>query len=259
MAPSPHGSNLIQKGFPGHRGALLGSVSSIQGREISLRLAGDLSSHDGAAYFIEGQEDPVVFSVTVIRKSGRDVSFAHAGETVTIEVPLDAGQTMPRKGQQIRQLSSRFLDLPQPREAGFPLYKVPIDLEVSLSREGTLGILAAAQFRGVPRTGGISAAKGPPFQSTVTVDKATRPRPFAQVLASLFAESGDSLFRPGEITFRNDSGLSDDGIFVPPSELKKAKNDFYEFLDAQSPLVGHALRCRTCTGAAARPLAAAAG
>jgi hypothetical protein len=190
-------------------------VDSLRGRYFTIRLAGDLSLRDGLAYFIEDQEEPVAFSVGLIRRAGREVPFARAGETVTVEVPLEAGPAMPRQGQEMRQLSSRFLDLPQPREPGFPLYKVPIDLDISMTREGMLCI----QVEGCPL-----------FQSRVTVDLAARCRPFVQILSSLLEESGDSLFRPGKISFHNASGFADDGIFVPPSELKRAKNDFYFFL-----------------------------
>ncbi len=165
----------------------------------------------------------MTFAATLIRRAGREVSFARAGETVAVGVPVDAGPDLPRKGQQIRHLSSRFLDLPEPREAGFPLYKVAIDLDVRLASDGTLDIQAAGASH---------------FQTTVTVDKAARPRPFAPILSALLEESGDSLFRPGRITFSNDTGLDDNGIFVPPSELKKAKNDYYDFLQTERPGVG---------------------
>ena len=230
---SPHGTALIQKEFPGHRGARLGDVSSLQGRDITLRLEGDLSLRDGVAYFTEGRREPIAFSVSLIRKAGREVHIARTGDVVSFPIPLDAGPVLPTIGQEIRHLSSRSLDLPQPREASFPLYKVPIDLDVSLSSDGALSFLPQG---------------GTPFACTVTIDRAARPRPFAPILAALLAESGDSLFRPGKVTFLNKSGLADDRIFVPPSELKKAKNDYYEFLRHNQPRVG-----RTTPAAALAP------
>jgi U32 family peptidase len=227
---SAHGSGLIAKDFPGHRGALLGSAASVRGRDFTVQIAGDLSLRDGLAYFVKDQPEPVAFSVGLIRRAGREVPFARAGETVTIEVPPEAGRVMPAQGQEIRHLSSRFLDLPQPRESGFRLFKVPIDLEISLAGDGTLSIQAVAQLRGIPRKGGVPVQGCPPFQAAVTVDRAARPRSFLQLFSTLLGESGDSFFQPGEVAFLNSTGFADDGIFVPPSELKRAKNDFYAFL-----------------------------
>ena len=123
---------------------------------------------------------------------------------------------MPGKGQEIRQLSSRFLDLPQPRESSFPLYKIPLDLDVSLTADGRF----AVRGTGFPE-----------FSRGVTLVPATAKRPFLPVLASLLAESGKSFFRPGALSFANETGLDDDGIFVRPSELKKIKNELYASLD----------------------------
>ncbi len=210
------GSRLIQHEFPGHRGALLGRVSAVKGRRITLRIEGDLSLRDGLGFFTEEGRDLAAFSVQGLRVRGREVRFARAGEEVSIDVPPLADPALPSKGDEIRQLSSRFLDLPQPKEAGFPLYRILVDLEVALDRGGVL----------TARTAGLET-----FSTTVTVDAATRRRPFIDVLRSLLGESGDSLLRLGELSFVNTTGLPDDGIFVPPSELKKAKNDLFAALE----------------------------
>ena len=210
------GTRLLEPGSPGHRGARLGTVQSIRGRHVVLRLEGDLSLHDGLAFSRGTDEEAAAFAVLGILKSGREVRFARRGETVSVEVPRDAGETMPEKGQEIRQLSSRFLDLPQPREASFPVYRIPLDLDVSIAVGGRISF----------RSPGF-----PEFTRRVAIVPATSRKPFFLVLASLIEESGESAFRPGKISFANESGLPDDGIFVRPSELKKVKNELYAFLD----------------------------
>lgn len=217
------GSRLIEPGYPGHTGAFLGTVGGVQGREISLKLSGDLALRDGLGFFLEGTAELVAFSVGGIRKAGREVRFARTGETVSVEVPPDATTVMPRAGCEIRHLSSRFLDLPQPREAGFPLYKVPVSLDVTLERDAE-----HSQGEGALH---VQASGFPRFSRRVTIDVAATRRPFIQILADLFAESGDSFFRPGPFTFTNSTGLANDEIFVPPSGLKKAKKELYAFLD----------------------------
>jgi U32 family peptidase len=175
------GSRLISSAYPGHRGAILGTVITRRGDEFTVKLAGDLSLHDGLGFFPKGQDEPVIFSVARIRKDGREVRFARKGETVGVEVPSDAA-ALPDVGGEIRQLSSRFLDLPQPKEAGFPLYKIPVDMGVTLGKDGALS---------------VQAAGFPDFAATVTVDAASHNKEFTRILSDILNESGDSLFRPG--------------------------------------------------------------
>ncbi len=212
------GSHLIERGTPGHRGASLGRVQSVQGRRVVLRLEGDLSLHDGLAFVPDGDAEQAAFPVLGIRKDGRETRFARRGETVSVEVPPDAARTMPRVGQEIRHLSSRFLDLPEPREASFPAYRIPLDLRITIGPGGLLT---------------IDAPGFPGFARTVTALPSTAKKPFLSILAALLEESGESVFRPGVLSFTNSTGLPDDGIFVRPSELKKVKNELYSFLDAE--------------------------
>jgi putative protease len=227
-ARSSSGASLIDTRYPGHRGALLGAVQSVRAGEMSIVLKADLSLRDGLGWFprpvgAAAVREPLLFSVQRIRKQGREVKFARAGDTVAIELPRPAGEALPASGDEIRHLSSRFLDLPQPKEAGFPLYRIPVDLEVALSAEGKKGALEVRVLAGADGLGESSHA--------VSVDAATARRPFADVLRATFSESGESLFRAQSLSFVNRTGLTSEGIFVPPSELKKAKNDFYRGLE----------------------------
>ena len=153
-----------------------------------------------------------------ITRNGREVRFARKGDTVSIQVPRQPGP-----GDEVRHLSSRFLDRAEPKEAGFPAYRIAVDLEARLTASGgngTLTLRAAGPVRGAPD-----------FQRDLTVDEAKSRKHFADVLQALLAESGEGLFRPGRVQFTNATGLADDAIFVPPSELKRAKNDFYRGLE----------------------------
>jgi putative protease len=225
---SSSGAGLIDARYPGHRGALLGTVQSARGNEMSIVLRADLSLRDGLGWFpravgAAASREPLLFSVQRIRKQGREVRFARSGDTVSIDLPLQPGAPVPAAGEEIRHLSSRFLDLPQPKETGFPLYQIPVELEVALAAEGKRGVLTVQ----VP-TGGPGLAD---FAREVTVDAATTRRPFADLLRAAFSESGEGLFRAQTLSFVNRTELTNEGIFVPPSELKKTKNDFYRGLE----------------------------
>ena len=225
---SSAGRNLIDQQYPGHRGTLMGTVESVRAGEMQLRLNADLSLRDGLGFFPKGAREPVIFSVSrIATKAGRETKFARAGDVVTVAVPAaGAGppQALPRPGDEIRHLSSRFLDLPMPKEAGFPLYRIPLDMHVTLSNVAGQGGRGSGVFS-------VRAAGYPVFKKVVTVDTASRKRPFVEILLRLLEESGDSIFRPGNLSWTNETGLADDQVFVPPSQLKKAKNELYAFLD----------------------------
>lgn len=225
---SSSGEALIDSRYPGHRGAVLGTVQSARAGEMSVVLQADLSLRDGLGWFpraagASAVREPLLFSVQRIRKQGREVKFARMGDTVAIELPRPAGGALPVAGDEIRHLSSRFLDLPQPKEAGFPLYRIPVDLRVTLAAGSPKGMLEVKAFAGADGLGESSHAVG--------MDAAKTKRSFVDVLQAAFSESGESIFRARSLSFVNHTSLPDDGIFVPPSELKKAKNDFYRGLE----------------------------
>jgi U32 family peptidase len=217
---SEHGARLLEPGVQGHRGAFMGKVEGVQGRQMELRLEGDLSLHDGLAFHDEVGKELAAFPVLKILRSGREVKFANKGDTVSVEVPRGATPVMPRLGQEIRQLSSRFLDLPQPRESSFPMYKIPLDILVTFGSGGLLSF----QSPGFPE-----------FARNVAISPATVKKPFLPILTALLEESGESAFRPGVLSFINETGLPGDGIFVRPSELKRVKNELYQFLEQAFP------------------------
>jgi putative protease len=222
---SPSGSRLVDIRFPGHRGARLGAAAGVR-REgsrsawVRLTLEGDLSLRDGLALMSDDGTEQSAFSVQAIRKGGRDARFARVGDTVEVLLPDGAGAPIP--GQELRQLSSRFLDLPEPKESSVRAFRTPVAVGVGIDgaagSEATLAIAA----------GGIAGAR---FEARVSLERAAHPRPFLDVLRPLLAEGGGSAFVVSGVELANRTGLPDDLIFVPPSQLKRAKNLFYARLD----------------------------
>jgi U32 family peptidase len=263
---SPHGTDLIDRQYPGHRGALLGTVTAVRGAEMTIRLSGDLSLHDGAAWWPPAGPpgaEPVIFSVQGITAGGREVRFARSGETVGIRLPPSA---VPEPGQEIRHLSSRFLDLPQVKEASVRPWRIPLDLAVELSADegGRFAVRAAGAPFGAEDVvpGGSGAGSGRPggpaegapiFSAPAAFQPASRRRPFREVLQPLLSESGQSLFTLGRLTLVNRTGLPDDGIFLPPALLKALKNELYRTLDERfEEMAG---RCARAVSAPVSPAA----
>ena len=81
---SSRGERLIDADFPGHRGAMLGTVQAVRDGWAALRLEADLSLRDGLQYFPAGSREPVQFSVRAIRRGGREVPLARRGESVEV-------------------------------------------------------------------------------------------------------------------------------------------------------------------------------
>jgi putative protease len=221
---NPRGERLIDADFPGHRGAKLGTVQAVRDGWASLRPEADLGLRDGLQYFpAAGGRDPVQFSVRAIRRGGREVPVARRGESVEVELPLEAASRPPVEGQTLFQLSSRFLDLPQPKEGGFRPYRVPCAGQVELGGSpGGLGSLRVSLT--LPAGAGEFS-----WRTEVPLERASTRRSLAGRLAEVFAESKSLTLAP---RVDNRTGLPDDELFVPPSALKKARAAFYASLGA---------------------------
>ncbi len=232
----PRGERLLDPDFPGHRGAVLGTVQTVRGGWAALRLEADLGLRDGLQYFEAEGREPVQFSVRAIRRGGREVPLARRGQSVEVRLPVEGGRTvaLPAVGQALFQLSSRALDLPQPKEGGFRPYRMPCDGRVELS--GTAG----GPGPGSPADGPAKLrvtlrlpAGGGEFswQTAIVLEQAVSHRDFAAILAEVFAESGDCPLTLAGLELDNRTGVPDDALFVPPSALKKARAAFYRALE----------------------------
>jgi putative protease len=228
------GEQLLDVEFPGHRGAVLGTVEAVHEELAAVRLEADLSLRDGLQYFPPaGARDPFQFSVRRILKDGREVPFARRGERVQIQLPEASPDSRPVPGQPLYQLSSRFLDLAQPKEGGFRPYRIPCRAEIVLA-----GPPAQAPGRGPEKETvlrvTVSFPKFPQafkWETPLPLERATGRKPFAPIVTRLFREAGDCPLEVREASWVNRSGLNEETIFVPPSSLKKIKNAFYAALE----------------------------
>jgi len=142
---------------------------------------------------------------------------------VEVELPPEAASRPPVEGRMLFQLSSRFLDLPQPKEGGFRPYREPCAGRVELGGSpGGSGWLRVS----------LTLPNGPQFswRTEVPLERAATRRSFTARLAEVFAESGESLLTLAPLELDNRTGLTDDELFVPPSALKKARAAFYASL-----------------------------
>ena len=245
------GSRLINAAYAMHQGVALGRALEVRPDTFTLTVRSDLSVRDGLAFFpADDPGNPVIFSVQRMwqtaaadGRAAREASFCRAGDTVRVELPEEARRSAGRRpvaGQEIRQLSSRFLDLPQVKETSWRPWRAPLAGQIALRAAGEAGgageLVCEAQLMGRPFR----------FVRPVEVQRAERARPFAPLLDSLLAESGDCPLVLQPVRFTNGSGLPDDRIFIPPSQLKRVKNELYRELEG---LFGRALRERAAAAA----------
>jgi putative protease len=224
------GERLLDPEFPGHRGAVLGTVEEVREELATVRLEADLSLRDGLLYFPPvGVRDPSQFSVRRILKDGREVPIARRAERVQIQLPEASPGSWPVAGQPLYQLSSRFLDLAQPKEGGFRPYRIPCRAEIVLAGQ-ELG--RGSEKEAVLRVT-VSCPLFPQafkWEAPLPLVRATGRNPLGPIVTRLFQEAGECPLEVREASWVNRSGQEDEAIFVPPSSLKKIKNGFYAAL-----------------------------
>jgi U32 family peptidase len=211
------GGQVVNSEFPAHLGAELGTVEHVRGKGFTLRLLQDISLRDGALFF---EEDdlfrPHHFSIRKMQKGSVSAATARKGEKVTL-----FSSVLPAEGQTVFHHSSHLLDLKSVKETAYRPSKLLLDVSIELDRE-KISIAAALAGHDIA------------FSRELTVDWAREENDFSAILTKVFQESGESGYAAGRISLENRTGLADNRIFIPPSEMKKIKNEFYEYLGSQS-------------------------
>ncbi len=201
----------VCRSYPSHRGVKAGTVSASGQGTFTMKLETGISVRDGLLFFSSGEKQkPVKFGVKkMYSASGNPVTEGETGETVII-----AAQKTPAVSSEIYKISSHSLNWPMINEQAFPMWRKEIKFIITLTGESMT----------------VSADTGSGICSLtrkVTVEKGNNPKDFKSVLTGLFKKSGESMFTCGSLEFRNMTDLNNDGIFIPPKELKSIKRDFY--------------------------------
>lgn len=232
----PKGQDLLEAGYPGHRGVVVGQLLSSRDGRAVLRLDEGLGLRDGLLALPLGEAktsiaEPLAFSVMELRdeRSGRELRFAPPGSRVEIALPSPLDSTV-----ELRQISSRNLDLPSPSPEEFPPEESRLKANISIEPRGEGGSLLVdleLPELGAPTQDGIRSRLID--EEILPIERAKQGGGFSRV-EGLFSESGQSDFRI-EAHLSTTSSYSIAGeeipladLFVPPSLLKKAKNRLYE-------------------------------
>jgi len=250
------GTDILDPSYPGHRGVLIGRVLSYNAPMALVELSGPLFQRDGLLFIetVLAQEsadreksknlrlepklpEPLACSASLLRDSitGKVIYSAQAGQIIEIQVPSSV-----RANTLVHRISARAQDrrLPSPEEyaplvssinAHITLIQLTADEEnstaLSTGFDARIGLeLELPRFDGQPGNG----------ESLLIVDcesiyftAARNPGGFERAL-SVFKERGNADFEirlaPPQANISN--------LFVPPSVLKKTKNNLYALAKA---------------------------
>lgn len=200
---------LLDAEWPGHRGVAIGKAAAVRSGSLTIAADGELGLRDGLQYFPPGRPaEPVQFAAKGLRRG--------QGRQVTVDLPADA--VPPRVGQTIFRISARSLDLKEIAEGSLALYRIPCECDISFGA-GRLTVAWSCTLWGEPVR----------FEAPLAAEPARGGGSLRAVLERLFAEAGDSPLRPAKVAVSSLEG--GDRQFVPPSQLKRLKNDAYRALE----------------------------
>lgn len=204
---SGKGENLVGNRFPGHRGVSAGKVLSSGKGVINLKSGVPLSNRDGLLLFL--REEPQQFA---LKSAGKKHSF-QAGETV----PVLFNRSVP-PGTEVFLVSRHDMTMKEYREESLKPWKTPVELHFELQEEKIVieSVFPEKAFR---------------FEKEVLIGDATGNKDINEILMESFTRSGESRFTALSAALTNRTGRMDRDIFIPPSKLKKIRQEFYRNLD----------------------------
>lgn len=199
--------NMVCSSDPGHRGIQVGTIDRVLNGKAVVRFTKPVAIRDGLKVVSGGAtriSESAGFSLSHI-EGGK--SFISEGETATINFPSDKFERKPGFGTPVWCVSRHNLNLSALNE-NLPLYKKPLDIDVTVSVDGF-------SINGVHTALEIQQAKGDVDLNAV----------FTKALNA----SDRSCFTLGKLGITNNCPFPNP--FIPLSVLKQARRNFYERQD----------------------------
>lgn len=218
---TPRTTTLGSTSYPRHRGIKIGKVQELTRYGMVVTLSEKVALRDGISYFAPSEKEPigvVQFGLSTMRDAYRKyIQEAIPSQTVIMQLP--EGQPEPKPGQDIYCISRHDQNLPL---LGKDLEAATVGLETILHLE-------KEQLRVETRLGflGKKVVKRYP----IAADKAQKPRALKKEMTELFNQHDKSYFSLKDLAIDNQSGIEDDQLFYPLSQLKAMRRDWYKTLD----------------------------
>jgi len=209
-------SPVVEPSYPSHRGIEAGRVLHSDALSFSLETRTELSIRDGLLFFKEGTPvHPINFGIKKMKgPSGENITRAPKGTSIRIISSL-----RPSEGTLLYKTSAHNLHWPEVKAGKFPFWKRRLDISLILTANWI-------QIQADTVLGKIE------YRHSVITEQARNPKDFRKLLEDIFNASDESWFTLGNLSFSNLTKLDDNYIFIPPSQLKSLKKEFYRKADA---------------------------
>ncbi len=224
-----HDQQLTSPDYPAHRGVFAGTAASAENCWAKVALRVPVALRDGLQYFTRDHlPQPRAFSIARMRDSRRKpLTQASRNQTVEILLPEKV-----RPGTELYKISDHALRWPHIKEASLPIYRRAIDTEIRLD---TNLLEFSASFPWNPEEVHSRSYH-------VHLDQARTSSSFEDTLRLKLSSSGASLFTLGNLNITSEPSLAGTDVFIPPSQLKEIRRNWYAWLDSRFP--SFSLNCR---------------
>jgi putative protease len=169
-----------------------------------------------------GMQNPVRFGLSkIIQKDGRETFVGKSGTDVEIPIPPGVEPTI---GSNLYRISRHDLHVPEINESSLQPFRYAYVLTITIGTD-TLHV----QARGLPTW--IPVGIGHSYALDIQLAKS--PQQLQQNLEKVFSSPGEGLVTTASVELINESGLVDTQLFMPLSQLKEIRRNWYEYLNAE--------------------------
>lgn len=200
---------VLQPENVGVSGLLVGSVKAVQDGKAVVELQRKLHIGDRIRFQSPGGEESAGFTVRSLEQSGSKVKSIRKGEArIPVEREIAAGSKVYKVSQSVKK------SWPDPES--LPPFKILplVDLHVSIQPDGiTVKTLAPQNIE---------------WTVALQLENAKKHGISTEEVQRVFSASGEQAFSVGSVKVE-----CREGLFMPPSLLKKLRREFADFLGAQ--------------------------
>ena len=215
-----HTPSLITTDYPSHRGIYLGEVSS----EGEITLKASLALRDGVMVLPRKEsaiKQPAKWALQDFTQSNnKRVHRAYKGDKVRISLPSELSHT--HYPLDLYKISNHDGTLPLIREYPKRGYAYPLNLDVSIA-SGSCTI----ETHSLPQWMGTSLRKRYPLD----VQQARKEQNSYANIFNAFSIYGESSFTLGSLTVHNTTTWDENALFLPLSQLKEIKQQWYTSIE----------------------------
>ncbi len=224
-----HTPPLTTVQYPGHKGTAVGNIRHLGVGPVQsvivVTLVQDIAVRDGLMVLEDeasGMQNPVRFGLSkIIQKDGRETFVGKSGTDVEIPIPPGVEPTI---GSSLYRVSRHDLHVPEINESSLQPFRYVYVLEITIGTD-TLRV----QARGLPAW--IPTGIGQSY--ALDIQQAKSPQQPQQNLEKVFSTPGEGLVTTASVEIINESGLVDTQVFMPLSQLKEIRRNWYDYLNTE--------------------------